>query len=239
MEYDAIGVCTNYPVEFGGHSLGVLVSGERLALLPASNVTLTAEAVVAPHIAVTGTPVFAWSVLSGPGGSNLSAPSSAVTDVTMSEPGDYVVRVQVDLDGMQAVADTTVTLAFFGFSEWADLWLIPPDLRGWADDPYGTGLRNLEAYVTGLAPNVPGPAPLSIRVAGQAPLIAFPWRTDITPAAYYAAEASTNLAAGWNPTADLDWATAPLGADRVEVRGTPSDPALSNAFYRLRFGITE
>ncbi|MEI8207397.1 MAG: hypothetical protein WCG03_11005, partial [Kiritimatiellales bacterium] len=238
MDLNHIGVPTNYPVEFGGYSLDVLVTGPLQAMLPTNTVTLKAEVVIAPLLNLSGPLTYAWSVLSGPGLAELTTPDSEQTDLIMASLGEYVVRVTVSQGGLTAQRDATVMLTGQSFEAWAVQKGIPEGQRGLSDDPFGTGLKNLISYATGLAPDVPGQRPLKIRVQGSRHVIAFPWRTDISPNAYFAAESSTNLIQ-WGTDDALSWQSVPLDTGRVEFQGQPVGNSVpGKKFYRIRFGFS-
>jgi hypothetical protein len=125
------------------------------------------------------------------------------------------------------------------YTEWIAAMNIPEGQQGIADDPYGTGTANLVAYATGLPPDEPGQQPLDISVEGGEPVIAVPWRTDISAEAYFEVERSTNLI-DWVVETNLLWNAVPLDASRDRLLGYPFIGELeTRLFYRLFFGLHE
>ena len=125
------------------------------------------------------------------------------------------------------------------YEEWVMEQDIPEGEQEPGDDPYGTGIPNLVAYTTGLAPEVPDQRPLVIHLNGGEPLIALPWRTDISGEAYFEVEQSTNLAT-WVADTNLSWVTVPLNSHREEYQGRLSkDDLESRMFFRILFGLDE
>ncbi len=139
------------------------------------------------------------------------------------------------------VANSTVmrrTDAAQTYEAWADEQGIPEDQRGWDDDPFGTGVTNLEAYLTGVSQQEPVRGPLEIHQDAGRPILTIPWRTNIAVDSYFAVETSEDLR-DWED-GDLDWESEPLDYGRVEYRGEPGDDSLSGTqFYRAFFGVTE
>ncbi len=141
------------------------------------------------------------------------------------------------------VADSTLTLRveepYQSYEAWADEAGIPSDQRGWDDDPFGTGIKNLEAYITGIPQEEPVQGPLAIRIESGLPVITFPWRTGISPNAWFAVEASDDLES-WLTDENLVWDSEPLDEGRLEMQGEQSEPDNEQQqHYRVRFGLSE
>ena len=128
--------------------------------------------------------------------------------------------------------------SYQSFEEWADEAGLPPDQRGWDDDPYGTGVKNLVAYTTGISQQEPVRGPLAIRFDEGRPVILLPWRTNIAPDAYFMIELSGDLAE-WKDDTDLVWDTAPLDEGRVEMQGRHEPDGTDQQFYRLHIGTVD
>ncbi len=125
------------------------------------------------------------------------------------------------------------------YEQWLAEHGIPEGQQAPGDDPYDTGIANLIAYTTGLAPDVPGQRPFSIHQQDAEPEITLPWRTNISTNVYFEVKSSTNLVE-WITETNLYWDAVPLNSGREEFRGRfLSDPSTDMLFFRLLFGLEE
>jgi hypothetical protein len=123
------------------------------------------------------------------------------------------------------------------FAEWVNQQELPEGHRDPGDDPFGTGVKNLEAYATGLSPEAPERGTLMLHRLGGQPVISFPWRTDVSPNTYFRVESSPDLSQ-WQVDGSLIWESEEWGEAPAELRAlVMDDPLVARRFYRIRFGL--
>lgn len=238
-----LGVRADFPPEFGGHTVGAIIHGQRETIFPLNHVDLEAKVVFAPNHYMVGDPVFAWSLRSGPGSVDWTAPSEAATTLLMPQPGQYEVEVQVSLNGATGYGTALIRYEPYpmpesrlSFAAWAAHELLPETGQGFWDDPFETGRPNVVAYATGLDPRAGHPVTLQIRMLDGIPTIILPWRMDIEPNIYFKVLTSGELSS-WR-TEPMMWQSIPLGDGRVEWHGhlLESGPS-AKKFFGAWFGM--
>ncbi len=108
-----------------------------------------------------------WSKVSGPGSVNFTAASSASTQATFGQAGQYVLRLTAENTSGKTSADLAVTVTTNPgvFADWQQIhWpgASDPALIGPLADPDGDGLANLVEFACGLSPTTPSAQPGSI-----------------------------------------------------------------------------
>ncbi len=142
---------------------------------------------------------------------------------------DFSITAKVPSEGAEPKARQS-------YAEWLIEQGVPEGSQDPGDDPFGTGVKNLEAYATGLSPQTPERATLALHALDNEPVISMPWRTDISPDTYFRVESSPDLAQ-WQPDGRLDWKSEWLDSEMIELRGRiEEDPMPERKFYRIRFG---
>ena len=108
-----------------------------------------------------------WSKLSGPGSVTFDNASSAGTQATFSQAGEYVLRLTAENASGKTSAEMTVTVTPNPgvFIDWQQIhWpgVSDPNVTGPQADPDHDGLANLAEFALGLPPRTPSAQPVSL-----------------------------------------------------------------------------
>jgi hypothetical protein len=108
-----------------------------------------------------------WSKVSGPGTVTFSDASSASSQATFSEAGEYLLRLTAENASGKTSAEITVIVAPNPgvFIDWQQIhWpgVNDPEITGPQADPDHDGLANLVEFALGLPPTTPSTQPLAV-----------------------------------------------------------------------------
>lgn len=181
----------------------------------------------------------AWSLVSGPGSADFASPDSASTAVTLSAPGDYVLRLSATDGASTVFRDLSLTATGTAFGTWIGE---QPDIgaqTGMHDDPDGDGLSNLAEFALGGDPTAPQsgkrPSVGQTEVASDKflTLTFHRGRPDIT----YIVEASSDLNAPSGGWTEIARNPGSVGADQTVADTSPMSAQNPKRFLRLRVEI--
>jgi hypothetical protein len=204
---------------------------------PANLASATPAALVG---SATNAATVLWSQVSGPSPVVFASASSAATQVTFSQAGNYVLRLAAENASGKTSADLTVTVAANPavFSDWQQLqWpgVADPSVTGPLADPDLDGLPNLVEFALGLPPGTPSIQPLSLQVVPPSLVVTYARSRHALGVNTFVEWSDLLTANSWSTNAVSAPVTLSPDTDPDRVFLQVTLPAADRRFVRLKF----